>query len=137
MLAGVISFLTQFDRGSGFPVPQTATICTRTEITPNCSQAVFQVTDIGDFQRAVAASRCVMVRIEHRNFLGGPGLLTHDAPGAFKRDDECESERTARSDASGHDGPSRDRKRWSLSVQPSAMGTKVIDWRPSEQLSWD
>jgi len=53
----------------------------------NCSQPVFAVSDINDYQRAVAAGRCIMVKPPHTGlFLGVPAYMP-DTSG-LKWDDE-------------------------------------------------
>lgn len=53
----------------------------------NCSQPVFAVSDVNDFQRAVAAARCVMVKPpDRRLFLGVPAYMP-DTSGLKWEDD--------------------------------------------------
>ena len=56
----------------------------------NCSQPVFQVADLNDFERAVAARRCVMVKPEagHSMFVGIPGnTVAYVTQGPLKWED--------------------------------------------------
>lgn len=53
----------------------------------NCSQPVFEVSDVNDYRRAVASQRCIMVKPTPRNrFLGVPAYMP-DTSG-LKWDDE-------------------------------------------------
>jgi hypothetical protein len=53
----------------------------------NCSQPVFAVSDVNDFQRAVPAGRCVMVKPpDRRLFLGFPAYMP-DTSGLKWEDD--------------------------------------------------
>ena len=55
----------------------------------NCSQPVFRVADLNDFERAVAARRCVMVEPEPGGgmWLGEPRLNIYKSEGPLSWED--------------------------------------------------
>jgi hypothetical protein len=54
----------------------------------NCSQPVFQVSDVNDFERAVATKQCIMVKPpDHSKTLMGVVVMKYEPPSLLKWED--------------------------------------------------